>query len=78
MIKVKVLGSGCANCKTTQKLIEEVASVNDIEIKLEKIEDMSQIISYGIMSTPGVIINGEIVHAGGVPNKKIVLSWLRS
>jgi small redox-active disulfide protein 2 len=76
VIKVKVLGSGCANCKTTQRLIEEVASINDIEIKLEKIEDMSQIISYGIMSTPGVIVNGEIVHAGGVPSKKIVLSWL--
>jgi small redox-active disulfide protein 2 len=75
MIDVKVLGSGCANCKTTQTLIEEVARVNDIAINLEKVEDMAQIMSYGVMSTPGVIVNGKIAHAGGVPDKKTILSW---
>lgn len=75
MFDVKVLGSGCANCKTTQKLIEEVASENGIEINLEKVEDMTQIMSYGVMSTPGVIVNGKIAHAGGIPDKKSILSW---
>ena len=78
MIEVKVLGSGCANCETTQKLIEDVASENGIEIELEKVEDMAEIMSYGIMSTPGVIIDGKIAHAGGIPAKKTILSWFSS
>ncbi len=75
MIKVKVLGSGCANCNTTQRLIEAVCRENEIEINLEKIEDMTEIMSYGIMSTPGVVIDGKIAHAGGVPDKKSILGW---
>jgi small redox-active disulfide protein 2 len=55
MIEVKVLGTGCANCKLIKKLIEDATSENGIEINLEKVEDMAEIMSYGIMSTPGVI-----------------------
>ncbi|SFV87115.1 Thiol-disulfide isomerase and thioredoxins [hydrothermal vent metagenome] len=78
MIEVKVLGTGCANCKATQKLIEKVTSDNDIAINLEKIEDMEEIMSYGIMSTPGVIVDGKVAHAGGIPDSKTVLSWFKS
>jgi len=75
MKNVKVLGSGCANCKTTAKLIETVAKEKDVEIQLEKVEDIADIMGYGIMSTPGVVIDGEIMHAGGIPDKKTVESW---
>ena len=78
MFDVKVLGSGCSNCKTTQELIESVTSENAIPITLEKVEDMAEIMSYGIMSTPGVIIDGKIAHAGGIPDKKTILSWFKS
>ncbi|HHB91892.1 MAG TPA: thioredoxin family protein [Thioploca sp.] len=78
MIEVKVLGTGCANCKTTQKLIENVTNENGIKINLEKVEDMAEIMSYGIMSTPGVIVDGKIAHAGGIPDKKTILSWFKS
>ncbi len=78
MIEVKVLGSGCKNCQTTQKLIEDVTSENGITISLEKVEDMAEIMSYGIMSTPGVIVDGKIAHAGGIPDKKTILSWFKS
>lgn len=78
MIEVKVLGSGCSNCKTTQKLIEEVTSENGIAINLEKVEDTVQIMDYGIMSTPGVVVDGKIAHAGGIPDKKTILSWFKS
>lgn len=78
MFDVKVLGSGCANCKTTQELIEAVSEENGIPITLEKVEDMAQIMSYGIMSTPGVIIDGKVAHAGGIPDKKTILSWFKS
>lgn len=78
MIEVKVLGPGCKNCQTTQKLIEEVTSENGIKITLEKVEDMAEIMSYGIMSTPGVIVDGKIAHAGSIPDKKTILSWFKS
>lgn len=78
MIEVKVLGPGCKNCQTTYKLIEEVTSENGIEISLEKVEDMAEIMSYGIMSTPGVIVDGKIAHAGGIPDKKTIITWFKS
>jgi small redox-active disulfide protein 2 len=76
MKDIKVLGSGCANCKTTLKLIEDAAKARGIEVKLEKVEDMAAILGYGVMSTPGVVIDGKIVHAGGVPDRKKVEAWL--
>jgi len=75
MKNVKVLGTGCANCKATVKLIEDVAQQKGVEIQLEKVEDISDIMTYGVMSTPSVVIDDKVVHAGGVPDRKIVASW---
>ena len=47
-----------------------------VEVELEKVEDIGDIMSYGVMSTPGVIIDGTIIHTGGVPDKKTIESWL--
>lgn len=76
MKNIKVLGTGCANCKTTTKLIEEAAQAKGIEIQLEKVEDIAEILGYGVMSTPGVVMDGVVVHAGGVPDRKKIDSWL--
>jgi small redox-active disulfide protein 2 len=76
MKNIKVLGSGCANCKTTLKLIEEVAQARGVAVNLEKVDDMAAILGYGVMSTPGVVVDGKVVHAGGVPDRKKVESWL--
>jgi small redox-active disulfide protein 2 len=76
MKDIKVLGTGCANCKTTLKLIEDAARAKGVEIKLEKVEDMAAILGYGVMSTPGVVIDGKVVHAGGVPSKAKIEEWL--
>jgi small redox-active disulfide protein 2 len=76
MKNIKVLGTGCANCKTTMKLIEEIAQAKGVEIQLEKVEDMAAILGYGVMSTPGVVIDSKVVHAGGVPSKAKIEEWL--
>jgi len=76
MKTIKVLGSGCRNCQMTAKLIEEVAGEKKADINLEKVEDIAEIMSYGVMSTPGVVIDGTVVHAGGVPDRKAVEGWL--
>jgi small redox-active disulfide protein 2 len=75
MKNVKVLGIGCANCRNTLKLVETVARDQGIEIQLEKVEEMQDIMSYGIMCTPGVVIDGKVVHAGGVPSRQKVEGW---
>ena len=72
----KVLGSGCSKCVTTAKLIEDIAKTKGVEIKVEKVTDLTQILGYGVMSTPGVVIDGKVVHAGGVPARSKVESWL--
>ncbi len=72
---IKVLGTGCANCKTTVKLIEEVANALNVEIALKKIEDIQQIMMFNVLSTPAVVIDGEIVHSGGIPSREKIESW---
>lgn len=76
MKDIKVLGTGCSNCKTTLKLIEEAARAKGVEITLGKVEEISEIMKYGVMSTPGVVIDGKVVHAGGVPSRDKIDSWL--
>jgi small redox-active disulfide protein 2 len=76
MKHIKVLGTGCANCKTTLKLIEDAAKAKGVAVQLEKVEDIAGIMAYGVMSTPGVVIDGKVVHAGGVPDRKKVDGWL--
>jgi small redox-active disulfide protein 2 len=76
MKNIKVLGSGCKNCETTAKLISIAAEQAGVEIELEKVTDMAQIMGYGVMSTPGVVVDGKVVHAGGLPGPDQVRSWI--
>lgn len=76
MTSIKVLGTGCANCKATRKLIELVLAAKGIQVEVEKVEDLPSIMKYGVMSTPGVVIDGKLVHAGGVPSRAQIEQWL--
>ncbi|HSN80334.1 MAG TPA: thioredoxin family protein [Rhodoferax sp.] len=73
---IKVLGTGCANCKATLALIDQVAKATGVEVTLTKVEELRDIMGYGVMSTPGVVINGKVVHAGGVPSRDKIAQWL--
>lgn len=75
MKNVKILGTGCANCQNTYKLVAEVAQAKGEPIELEKVEDLQKIMGFGVMSTPGVVIDGKVVHAGGVPARAKVEGW---
>jgi small redox-active disulfide protein 2 len=75
-MEIKVLGTGCTNCKNTIALIDQVAKARGVAVKLEKVEELRDIMGYGVMSTPGVVIDGKVVHAGGVPSRDKVESWL--
>ena len=73
---IKVLGTGCANCRNTIALIEQVAAEKGVAITLSKVENLPEIMRYGVMSTPGVVVDGKVVHAGGVPERAKVAGWL--
>ena len=75
MKSVKILGTGCANCKNTLALVETVAREKGVAIDLAKVEDLPSIMGYGVMSTPGVVIDGVVVHSGGVPSRSKVEAW---
>jgi small redox-active disulfide protein 2 len=76
MKEIKVLGTGCAKCKSTVALIEQIAQAKGIEVTLQKVEEPRDIMSYNVMSTPGVVIDGKVVHAGGIPSRDKVELWL--
>ena len=76
MKNIKVLGTGCAKCKSTLSLITQVAEQLGVAINLEKIEDPAQIMSYGVMTTPAVIIDEVIIHKGGLPSKEEIAGWI--
>ncbi|MFM2477061.1 thioredoxin family protein [Celerinatantimonas sp. MCCC 1A17872] len=74
----KVLGSGCVNCVNTAKLIEKLALEQGIDVLVEKVSDPETIMNYGIMSTPAVVMDEKVVHAGGVPSTESIIGWLNS
>jgi small redox-active disulfide protein 2 len=72
---VKVLGTGCANCKTTLRLVEETAREKGVSIELEKVEELQEIMRYGVMRTPAVVVDGQVVHSGGIPERAKIATW---
>lgn len=77
MKKIKVLGTGCTKCKSTITLIKQVADQLGVQINLEKVEDLPQIMAYGVMSTPAVVINEQVVHKGSMPSRQQIESWFK-
>lgn len=73
---IQVLGTGCSNCKTTIALIEQIAKAQGVPVTLSKVEELRDIMGFGVMSTPGVVINGKVVHAGGIPSRDKIAQWL--
>ncbi|MAR00623.1 MAG: thioredoxin family protein [Oceanospirillaceae bacterium] len=78
MKSIKVLGMGCAKCKSTVQIIEETAKAEGVPISLEKIEDLPQIMAYDVMSTPAVVVDEVVVHKGSIPGADQVREWLRA
>lgn len=72
---VKVLGSGCANCSNTIAQIEQVAKTKGVNITLRKVQDFQEIMTYKVMSLPAVVIDGKVVHAGGIPSREKIEGW---
>jgi len=77
MKKIEVLGTGCKKCVTTENLISEVAKDLQLEVDIVKVDNPIDIASRGIMSTPAVMVDGNLVFKGGVPDREEVSLWLK-
>ncbi len=76
-MEIKVLGPGCAKCKKTAEIVEEAIAEAGVSAKVEKVTDLMQIASYGVLGTPAVIIDGKVKISGKTPKKEAVLSWIK-
>lgn len=76
MLTIKVLGSGCANCKRVEQIAHKVVTDMGIEANVIKVTDYAEIMAYNIMSTPGLVINEKIVSSGRIPTSGEVTAWL--
>jgi small redox-active disulfide protein 2 len=64
MQSIKILGTGCPKCKTTEARVREVAAELALEVEIEKVEDIQDIMAYDVLSTPAIVIGEEVVHSG--------------
>lgn len=76
MKQIKVLGPGCKRCQATEEMVTAEAARLGVAVSVEKVTDYAAIAGYGIMSTPGIVIDGKVVHAGGLPKAEDVATWL--
>lgn len=76
-IEIKVLGPGCSKCKQLDRLVRSVVEENAIDAEITKIEDIVEIMNYGVMMTPALLINGKLVLKGYVPSKDEVLTKIK-
>ncbi len=77
MKEIKVLGTGCPKCKMTMKIVSQAAEKSGFSGSIEKIEDLSSILLYGVMTTPAVVIDGRVVFSGGVPSLDEAEAWFK-
>jgi small redox-active disulfide protein 2 len=76
MPTVKILGSGCANCKKLEATAREAAASAGIEAEFVKVTDMKDIMAYDILSTPGLVIDEKVVSSGRIPTQAEIRQWL--
>ena len=77
MINVKVLGSGCANCKRLEATVRKVVEARGVQAEIEKVTDYAEIMKWSILATPGLVVNGKVVAAGRIPSDVEIANWLK-
>ncbi|MGD8512684.1 MAG: thioredoxin family protein [Deltaproteobacteria bacterium] len=74
---IKVLGPGCPRCEQTRKNVDDAVAESGVDANIEKVTDIMEIAKFGILATPGVVVDGEVRCAGKVPKKDEILKWIK-
>jgi small redox-active disulfide protein 2 len=77
MVSVKILGTGCKKCQTLETKVRDLVAVNQIDATVEKVTDIQVMVNYGIMMTPGLIINEQVKSFGIIPKDDQIINWLK-
>jgi len=77
-LQIKILGTGCPKCKTLEKITREVVSENQMDANISKVDDIQQIMNYGVMATPALVINEKVAIGGRIPSKEEIKKQLES
>ena len=75
-MKIQVLGTGCAKCKKLYAEAEKAVSASGLPAQLEKVEKIDEIMAYGVMMTPALVVDGEVKSSGRIPTVSEIASWL--
>ena len=76
-MKIEILGTGCPKCKKLAELVEQAVKESGIEAEITKITEINEIMNYGVMITPALVIDGEVKIAGKIPNLEEIKNWLK-
>jgi small redox-active disulfide protein 2 len=76
-MEIQILGPGCAKCEQTAKIVKEAVAESGVEASVEKITDIMKIMTFGVISTPAVVVDGQVKSVGKVPKKEEVKTWIK-
>lgn len=77
MLHIQVVGPGCANCQRLAALCQEAVAEMDVEARIEKVTDVTQFASLGVLLTPGLLVNGKLLSSGKIPTPQTVRRWIQ-
>ena len=76
-MNIKILGVGCSRCKKLEQQVRNLVEKNNIDAEIEKITEIQDMMKYGIMSTPGLVINKKLKSSGIIPKDEQILNWIK-
>jgi small redox-active disulfide protein 2 len=76
-MKVKILGSGCVKCKALEQRVRQLDEAHQLHLEIEKVTDLKEIMQYGILMTPGLVVDGVLKSCGNMPKDEQLLQWLK-
>jgi small redox-active disulfide protein 2 len=76
-MNIKILGTGCAKCQALENKVRNIIEKEAINAEITKVTDLKKIMSYGVMMTPGLVINEKVVSFGNIPSESQILSWIK-
>ncbi len=77
MVMVKILGAGCTKCGTLEKRVRQLVAKHQLPVEVEKVSDLQEIMKYGILMTPGLVVDGVVRSVGSIPKDEQLLSWMK-
>ena len=76
-MKIEILGTGCAKCQKLEELVKDVVKTSGVQADITKVKDIKQIMTYGVMTTPGLVVDGQAKIAGKMPTAEQIKGWIK-